>query len=146
MKIRIFALTISLILLLTIPTVVIAQQSTILTYTGVISVPLGTTANVSARLTDANGSPLAGKTILFTLDGLPVVIGITNNDGIASSTIPIPLLMPIGYYPLEVSFHGDDACSPSYDKILFQVTASVIIHIITATAGEHGAIEPSGNV
>jgi uncharacterized repeat protein (TIGR01451 family) len=64
-------------------------RTTSLAYTGDVTQDYHDVANVSAKLTDAlSGSPLAGKTVSFTL-GTQTTSGVTNAAGVASGSITI---------------------------------------------------------
>ena len=56
-----------------------------LTYNGPASGDSQTSVNLSATLLDESNAPIVGRTVSFTLDGLPPVTGVTNASGVASA-------------------------------------------------------------
>lgn len=104
-------------------TVVGSNSNTV--YTGDTSGLVGTNAAVSATLTDnTTGDPLAGRTISFTLDALPPVSAVTDANGVASTTLPIPSSMTAGMYNMVARFAGDASYFPSSDTVPFQVISN----------------------
>ena len=86
----------------------------------------GAIADVSATLIDLGTNlPLVGKTITFTLDALPPVSAITDANGVAATTLPIPGAMLAGIYPMTARFAGDAGYFPSSDKVDFEVFTCV---------------------
>jgi len=84
-----------------------------LTYTGDVTGHYKDRANFSAALTDEDGQPLAGKTVVFNLSGEPV-IGVTDSEGIAHASVTL-LREPSKYYIVETYFDGDIDYLPPYD-------------------------------
>jgi hypothetical protein len=116
-------------------TVVASDSQT--TYTVDTSALVGTTANVSATLADANtGEPLGGKTISFTLNGLPPVSAVTDSNGIAATTLLIPGDMAEGKYNMTTRFAGDSEYWPSSDVDEFEVKAVVPMKVFQVTKAE----------
>jgi len=77
----------------------------------------GTQAVVRARLT-SNGSPLAGRELRFSLDGV-TRRGVTGADG--SAQVALPLIGLPGDETLRVSFAGDEAFAASHAQADFTV-------------------------
>jgi hypothetical protein len=88
----------------------------------------GGTVNLSATLT-SSGSPVANKTLNFTLNGNPVGSAITNGSGVATKTgVSLAGINP-GFYPSGVgaSFAGDSSYSPSSGTASLTVTYGTCI-------------------
>ena len=64
----------------------------------------GKTVNLIANLTDVNGTPLAGKTIIFNLNGDIAGTAVTSANGIATLSYE---LNKSGNYPITAAFAGD---------------------------------------
>lgn len=101
-------------------TMTVRSSNTETVYTGDLQGAAGSTATVSASLVDNNDNPLAGKTVTFTFEGLQTQ-GVTDTNGVASSTIAIPDTMAPGTYDLTARFSGDQSYDPSSDTVDFQV-------------------------
>lgn len=104
-------------------TLTVQGSNTATTYTGGTSAAPGAGVTVSGRLEDGNGSPLAGKTLTFTLDGLPDVSAVTDAGGVAATTLTIPSSMAAGTYQMTTRFAGEGDYFPSSDVDDFTVTA-----------------------
>lgn len=73
----------------------------------------GGTTTLTATLTAAGGSPLAGKAIAFAIDGTSVGTAVTDGNGVATlSNVSLAALDP-GYYPFTASFAGDEGYDPA---------------------------------
>ena len=77
---------------------------------------VGTGEPLRAKLTNASDTPLTGKDIKFTINGVSYT-RVTAADGVASLNINLP----IGDYPVTVKFEGDS----SYSSITREVTVHV---------------------
>ena len=64
----------------------------------------GKTVNLTANLTDVNGTPLAGKTINFNLNGDTAGTAVTCANGVATLSYK---LNKSGNYPITADFAGD---------------------------------------
>lgn len=84
-----------------------------LTYTGDTVGYYKEVAKLSAVLTDEDGHPLAGKTVVFNFSGQPT-IGVTDSEGIARTSLTL-LMEPSEYYIVETNFGGDIDYLPPYD-------------------------------
>ena len=83
--------------------------------------------NLAVALTDINGSPLKGKEILISLNGLNHTI-ISDEDGIASlATDFVP-----GNYSVEMSFMGDEGFFSSFNST--NITVNKLATRISASA------------
>ena len=91
-----------------------------LNYTGPASGDSQTSVNLSATLLDESNAPIVGRTLSFTLAGLPAVSGVTDGSGVASAALLLDIAP--GVYPLTVSFDGDGVYAPSSSSITFTVT------------------------
>ena len=116
---------------------------TIVTYTGATRGDYHDAATVAARLTDDLFNPLAGKTIVFTLNGTETCSGVTNGSGIASCSITPGEIA--GAYPLKAAFNdaGDPVYAVSSTTTSFTVTPEETTTIYTGPtvilAGSGGA-------
>ena len=111
----------------------IAKSATTLVYTGPTSGKKGTSVTVSAKLT-ANGSPVQGKQISFTLrtgssllgtmsssTGEPSCTGTTNAQGVASCSLRLPY--STGTKTLAVRFAGDSGFQSASTSVSFTIRA-----------------------
>ncbi len=75
---------------------------------------LGGTVNLRATLqrTDTLAG-ISGKTLLFSVDGVPVGSAVTNSAGVATRAYTIPESFAIGSKPVSVTFEGDSTANPS---------------------------------
>ncbi|OGO39459.1 MAG: hypothetical protein A2W35_18405 [Chloroflexi bacterium RBG_16_57_11] len=97
-------------------------RTSFMSYNAPLSGDSQTTVDLTATLLDVNNAPVVGRTVSFTLDGLPAVSGITDASGIARGVLFLELAP--GDYPLQVSFTGDGAYSSSSTSTTFTVTES----------------------
>jgi uncharacterized repeat protein (TIGR01451 family) len=95
---------------------------TIVTYTGATNGDFHDQATMSATLTDDASTPLAGKTIVFTLNGTETCSGATDSAGSASCAITPN--EAAGLYTLTVGF--TDSTDPVYDTSSTSVTFTVL--------------------
>ncbi|MBN1488181.1 MAG: hypothetical protein JW981_11115, partial [Anaerolineae bacterium] len=77
--------------------------------------------SLSAALLEDDGTPITGRSLEFTLAGLPPVTGVTNGSGVAAASLD--LLLAPGIYPLTVAFAGDTDFSPVSTPATFTVTS-----------------------
>lgn len=114
---------------------------TLLSYQGDLEGMSGATASLAARLTAPDGTPLAGQTLTFDLNGITAA-GQTGPDGIA--TAAVTLALPAGVYDLAVRFAGAGGYLPAEDAVAFTVRAAadnqapVTTITPSGTAGENG--------
>ncbi len=85
--------------------VTVAQNASVLTFTGVLTSSPSKAVTLAAKLTDDLGRPLAGKTVSFTL-GSQGCTGATGANGTVSCTIS-KLNQKPGKYTLNAQFAGD---------------------------------------
>ncbi|HEY0866280.1 MAG TPA: Ig-like domain repeat protein [Fimbriimonas sp.] len=71
-----------------------------------VSASPGATATLRARLLNASGQPLAGRTIAFKVAGVAVGSGVTNSLGIATRKAASPSTP--GSYQISAEFAGDE--------------------------------------
>lgn len=93
----------------------------VLTNTGASSAPWGTTASLSARLTDPNegGAPIGGRTVNFSLAGVQAS-ATTNGNGVASVSVSVPATT--GTQVLSESFPGDAYYQATSLSLPFEIT------------------------
>ncbi len=104
-------------------------EETTLSYTGDTVIANGGTATLSGVLLEDNTTPIAGRTVTFTLGtrgGAQTCSGVTNGSGIAVCSIS-PVAQPLGPGVVADTFAGD-ACyrpaSASANTFLFAFPAS----------------------
>lgn len=90
-----------------------------ISYTGATQGATGSTATLSAKLTDSNGKALNNKTVTLTL-GSQSCTDTTDGGGNASCTVTIS--QPAGSYPATATFAGDGSYAGSTDSATFTVT------------------------
>lgn len=127
-----------------------APQAVELSYEGDYILTAGAPARLAARLTDADGQPIAGRQLAFTLDGAAPCPGgsctaVTDYDGLAQLATD-PIAMPVGVYDVEVTFAGDRHWQPADAAALVIVVGSSLPPIggnqTSVTAG--GWFPPAG--
>jgi hypothetical protein len=101
------------------PTLTVAQNDTVLIYTGPTSALPGAPITLKATLKTASGKKLAGKLVSFTLDGVTKT-GTTRSTGVASVKTTAPSTP--GEYPISIEFAGDASNGPT------STTATLTIH------------------
>jgi hypothetical protein len=82
-------------------------------YTGPTGVAVGTTATLSAQLSDVDANPIAGDPVAVTLGtgaGAQSCTGITDASGNAACTVAVA--QPLGPTPVTTSFAGDGSFLP----------------------------------
>lgn len=82
----------------------VSKENTVLTYTGLLLSKPSKPVVLSATLTDDEGNPVAGKTIVFVL-GTQGCSATTSAAGIASCTIT-KMMQKSGPYALSTTFNG----------------------------------------
>ena len=87
------------------------RTPTTLTTPNVTSMP-GKTVTLSARL-KAGGTNLAGRTLTFTVEGVPVGSAVTNGSGVANVLYAVPVGTMASIYGVDVTFAGDAAYAAS---------------------------------
>jgi PKD domain len=90
----------------------VAKKATTVTYTGALTGAPNKSATLSATLVDATGTPLAGRTINFTL-GSQSASATTNATGQAATTIK--LTQKNGTYTVSATFTPDGADASHYN-------------------------------
>jgi hypothetical protein len=83
---------------------VTSQAPTSLPYTGDTTKAFGSPANVSFKLVDGGGSPLAAEAVTITINGQDYP-AVTDSSGTAA----IQVSLPVGTYPATAAFTGDGA-------------------------------------
>ncbi|HEX4606093.1 MAG TPA: Ig-like domain repeat protein, partial [Candidatus Angelobacter sp.] len=93
--------------------VTVLPASTLLRYTGANLVTALGTQQVSAVLTNALAtSPVVGRTITFTLNGISAS-AVTDTNGSATTTLNFATALPTGAGQLQINFAGDANYRPS---------------------------------
>jgi len=96
----------------------------------------GQDVNLQSTLTNQDGTPLNGKTIVFTINGTAIGSAITGTNGIA--TLNYPITVPPGTYTINATFNGDTNYNSTYN------TATLTIHknntniVVTDVSGNFG--------
>ena len=103
----------------------------VITNLGATKVQFGDTAAVSAKVTDAAGSPLSGAAVTFTLGRL-LTTATTNSKGIA--TAKLTPTVAAGAYSLVESFAGSDKVGKSTLTTPFSVVAEKSSLTLTSTS------------
>jgi hypothetical protein len=85
--------------------VTVTRNTSVLTYTGVLTSSPSKAVTLTAKLTDDLGRPLSGKTVSFTL-GVQGCTGITTANGTVSCTIA-KLQQKPGQYAFALQYAGD---------------------------------------
>jgi len=67
----------------------------------------GDTANLTATLTDGNGTPIPNKTVTFKINNTTVGTATTDTNGTATYTYTIPTNTTPGQYVITADFPGD---------------------------------------
>jgi hypothetical protein len=113
--------------------IIVTREATTLTYSGDTKVANGTPARLAAVLREANGAPIAGRTVSLQLGAGTTAqscTGVTQPDGTAACTISNvqqPLL-GIGQVPVSASFAGDVYYLPS------STSSTVVLRYMTGRA------------
>jgi hypothetical protein len=84
-----------------------------------LSLSTGFPGNKLTATLTSNGSPVAGRTIVFTAGGLGQCTGVTNAQGVASCFAQAggsTVIVNGGY---NANFNGDAVYAPSYDRGTF---------------------------
>ncbi|MEA2023364.1 MAG: FG-GAP-like repeat-containing protein [Actinomycetota bacterium] len=101
-------------------TFTVVKRPTILTYTGDTSGQYSDTVMLTATLTDDGGTPLAGKTIDFTI-GTQSTSTTTGATGQANTTLV--LNQPLGSHSVTTTFAGDSEYASSATNPSFAIGA-----------------------
>ena len=100
---------------------------------------VGTVEPLRAKLTNASDTPLTGKDIKFTINGVSYT-RVTAADGVASLNINLP----IGNYPTTVKFEGDSSYSSITRNVTIHVTPKKSVGLLATdfskTYGEKKAV------
>ncbi|HZR28221.1 MAG TPA: carbohydrate-binding protein [Terriglobales bacterium] len=118
-------------------TLVVAPQTSTLTYTGPVSTAIGASLQVSAVLQDGNAAPVVGRPVRFMLGSGPAAqscIGTTNTSGVASCIIS-PVIQSAGSAVLALLFAGDAFYNP----------ASASVAVATEALWQSGVSYQTGN-
>jgi PKD repeat protein len=97
----------------------VSKENTVLTYTGVLKSKPSKPVVLTAKLTDDEGNPIAGKLVTFTL-GSQGCSALTNASGIATCTIA-KLTQKSGPYLLGTNFAGDGDFNAGSDVDTFTI-------------------------
>ncbi len=97
----------------------VSKENTVLTYTGLLTSKPSKPVVLTARLTDDEGNPIAGKTVTLAL-GAQSCSGVTNAFGVVSCTIA-KLTQKPGPYPLTSSFATDADYNAASDLDTFKI-------------------------
>ncbi|NUL83436.1 MAG: Ig-like domain repeat protein [Armatimonadetes bacterium] len=101
---------------------------------------LGVPATIRATLLRSSDSePIVGREVIFAFNGQPGTPSFTNDDGVASVQIPIPLDLPMGDYPISAQFEGDDAYLASDAAALLTVgraVSEIIVPTVESSPGQ----------
>ena len=100
-------------------TFVVSKENTVLTYTSVASSKPSSRVVLTAKLTDDEGNPIAGKTIVFTL-GTQGCSATTDAFGVATCNIT-KLTQKSGLYKLGTNFAGDTNFNAASDLDTFKI-------------------------
>jgi hypothetical protein len=99
----------------------VIKRATEITYTGDTSGQYSDTVALSATLEDdATGTPLAAKTVTFTV-GTQTTSATTNGSGVAATTLTLE--QPAGSVGVEASFAGDAVYAESSTNAAFEILA-----------------------
>lgn len=100
---------------------------------------VGTVEPLRAKLTNASDTPLTGKDIKFTINGVSYT-RVTAANGVASLNINLP----IGDYPTSVKFEGDSSYSSITRNVTVHVTPKKSVGLLATdfskTYGEKKAV------
>lgn len=88
-------------------------------YTGATSASQGTTAVVSAKLTDLTGGNVNNRQLTFSLSGGGSVNATTNAAGVATANLAVP--GPVRSTNISVSYAGTSTLAAASDTSLFEV-------------------------
>ena len=101
--------------------VTVLPASTLLRYTGANLVTALGQQSVSAVLTDSLGTtPVAGRTVTFTLNGISAS-GVTDANGSATATLSFATALTTGAGQLQINFAGDTNYRPSSRTVPVQI-------------------------
>ena len=115
-------------------TFTVTQAGTSLAYTGDTTDPYGSTATLSATLTDGGGNAVSGETVQLTM-GSQGCSAVTDGSGDAACTITIA--QPPASYPVTATFAGDATYAASTASGTFTVTS--VATTTTYTGDTQGA-------
>lgn len=107
----------------------VTPEETTLSYTGDTAIANGGTATLSGVLLEDNTTPVAGRTVTFTLGSgvnAQTCSGVTNAGGVAVCTIS-PVAQPLGPGVVAATFAGDTCYRPgstNANTLLFAFLAS----------------------
>ncbi|MDZ4210765.1 MAG: Ig-like domain repeat protein, partial [Methylotenera sp.] len=112
------------------------KPSTMLAVTDVSGLN-GQTVNLEATLTNQDGTPLAGKTIDFTVNGTSVGSALTDDNGIATLNYIITLIP--GTYTINATFNGDGgytATDATSTLTVYKNSTSTVVTNVTGVNGQ----------
>jgi RHS repeat-associated protein/uncharacterized repeat protein (TIGR01451 family) len=102
-------------------TVNVVPAATLLRYTGTNLITALGQQTVSAVLTNSLGTtPVAGRTVTFTLNGVSAS-AITGANGAATATLNFATALPTGAGQLQINFAGDASYQPSSRAVPIQI-------------------------
>jgi hypothetical protein len=96
--------------------VTVTPEETSVSSTPPAAIAAGTTTTVSGTLLEDGTTPIAGRSVTFTLGsgtGAPSCTGSTGSTGSASCSLTVPAFTPLGPTTFTVSFAGDSYYSSS---------------------------------
>jgi hypothetical protein len=97
-----------------------------------LSVKIGDSCTITAKLVDGNGDPIANQTISFSVENTP--IGSDNTDSSGNAVISYTA-SAVGTYVVSAAFDGTENYAPSSE------TANLVVESGEAAAGESNALE-----
>jgi FtsP/CotA-like multicopper oxidase with cupredoxin domain len=118
--------------------ITVTKEETTLAYTGPTVILNGGNVTVTALLTEDDPTPVAGRTVTFTL-GAQSCIGVTNASGVASCIIAVS--SPLGAaIPITVTFAGDayylsSAASATAVVFAFPTRGAFVVGDLSAAGG-----------
>jgi RHS repeat-associated protein/uncharacterized repeat protein (TIGR01451 family) len=102
-------------------TVNVVTAATLLRYTGTNLITALGQQTVSAVLTNLLGTtPVAGRTLMFTLNGVSAS-AITGTNGAATATLNFATALPTGAGQLQINFAGDSSYQASSRAVPIQI-------------------------
>ena len=102
-------------------TVNVVPAATLLRYTGTNLITALGQQTVSAVLTNSLGTtPVAGRTVTFTLNGVSAS-AITGANGVATATLSFATALPTGAGQLQINFAGDASYQASSRAVPIQI-------------------------
>jgi conserved repeat domain len=98
----------------------------------------GQNVNLQATLTNQDGTPLNGKTIVFTINGTAIGSAITGTNGTA--TLNYPITVPPGTYTINTTFNGDGDYKTSNSTGILTVNKKIATMVVSNVNGTNGTV------